>query len=206
MRTRPLLYAALALAGVLGATPSRAATLRDNSYFQGLSATAEWIDVDATGCIVTDAFVIAVDNHTNNVDATNGPFAEVAVFVFDQCHFTQLMGAVTAVALGNGDFRANNSLNSASLNLTVQVYDYVSSTTIPVTLALSWSGVGDVSRETSFEFSRNGASSSRFRSSGSERHATATGTFLAGTTNYAAQPADFADLRSLNSGQGTIFY
>lgn len=206
MRTRPLLYAAFALASVLGATPSRAATLRDNSYFQGLSATAEWLDVDATGCIVTNAFVLAADNHTNDVNATDGPFAEVAVVVFDQCHFTQIMDAVTAVTLGNGDFRINNSLNSATLSLTVQLYDYVSSTTVPVTLALSWSGVGDVRRETSFVLSRNGSSSSRFRSSGSEREATVTGTFLAGTTNYAAEPAEFADLRSLNSGQGTIFH
>jgi len=175
MRTRPLPYAALALALALalGATPSRAAAVHDVSYFHGLSATADWLAVDATGCIVSSAFVLAADNHTNDVDATDGPFAEVGVFVVDECHFTQILAAQTAVALGAGDFRANNSLNAATLSLTVQLYDYVSATTIPVTLALSWSGVGDVRRESSYLHTRGVGSSLRFRSSGSQREATA---------------------------------
>src|SRR5947209_3555078 len=128
-------------------------------------------------------FVVVADNHTNDVDATDGPFAEVGVFVVDECHFTQILAAQTAVVLGAGDFRANNSLNAATLNVTVQLYDEVSSTTVPVTLALSWSGIGDVRRESSYLHTRGVGSSLRFRSRGSQREATVTGTFLVGTTN-----------------------
>jgi hypothetical protein len=203
MRTRPLPCAALTLALVLGAAPSRAAAAHDITYFHGLSATAEWLAIDATGCIVSSAFVLVADNHTNDADATDGPFAEVGVFVVDECHFTQILAAQTAVALGAGDFRANNSLNAATLNVTVQLYDEVSSTTVPVTLALSWSGIGDVRRESSYLHTRGVGSSLRFRSRGSQREATVTGTFLVGTTNYAAEPAEFADIMSLNSGSAT---
>jgi hypothetical protein len=204
MRNRLLSYAAFAFAMVLGATPSRAAAVHDSSHFKGLGASAEWLVIDATGCIVTNTFVIAADNHTNDALATDGPFADVALFVFDQCHFTEIMAAEAVVDLGAGDFRSSNSLNAATLSLDVQLFDQVSSTNVPATLALAWSGVGDIRRETSFLHTRVGGSSFRSRSSGSRREATVTGTFLVGGTNYAAEPAEFADLSSLNSGTATI--
>jgi hypothetical protein len=199
MRRKWLFSVTLALALALAARPSHALT-RESSHFKGFSAFALWETTDATGCIVSDAFAGPMESRSTGAGGAGGPAATIALFVFDQCHFVELVAAEAVVDLDAGAFRINDSLSSAALNTTVQLVDAVSSTTIPVTLALAWSGVGDVSRDSFRESLRFGGSSYLSRASGSFRAATASGTFLVGTTNYAAGSNVFANLASSSNG------
>ena len=199
MRRKWLPSATLALALALAARPSHA-LVHDSSHFKGLSAFALWETTDATGCIVTDALAAPVENRSPGADGSGGAAVTIGFFVYDQCRFLELVAAEAFVDLGAGDFRANDSLTSATLDATVQLFDAVSSTTIPVTLALTWSGVGDVFRDDSRQSLRFGGSSYVSRENGSSRDAAASGTFLVGTTNYAAGAVEFANLSSSRNG------
>jgi len=203
MRRKWFSSATLALALALAAGPSHA-LVHDSSHFKGLSAFALWETTDATGCIVTDALAAPVENRLKGAGGSGGPAVTVGFFVYDQCRFLELVAAEAFVDLGAGEFRANDSLTSATLDTTVQLFDSVSSTTMPVTLALSWSGVGDVFRDNARQSLRFGGSSYVSRESGSSREAAASGTFLVGTTNYAAGAVDFAILSSSSDGIVTI--
>jgi hypothetical protein len=97
-------------------------------------------------------------------------------------------------------FLVTQPLTSASLNTTIDVYDNISSTSIPVAIDVSWTGTAGTVSGTStlrqigpgFVFTEHTV--------GSSRNAIATGTISDGTTDFTPEPSQFANIDSDKQG------
>jgi len=203
---RMLLAVAAALAVVASASPVHAATVTFHASFKGQYVDTGFWSSDPSGCVVTNVFIRALDGESKT--DSGGPeansFASVQVSRFDQCT-SRLLSAVSGHAeLVEGDFRVDQVLKAATLETTLELSDHVSGTSFPVDIAVAWTGVGDT---------YTGKSRSQFRSpgfnyisriSGSTRDATAMGTVTDTTTNFTPEPADFAEIAKVKSGEVII--
>ncbi len=171
--------------------------------FTGLSANAAFDSTE--GCVETFVSVFATTNRTRTVGPPEAmPNASVFISQFDFCSFTTLVSAFGSVNLSRGAFQIKRTLTSATLNTSIDVFDVVSNTTFPVDISLSWTGTGGlfVSR------SHNVFTAPGFREistfTGASRSATASGSVTAFGSNFAPNPAVFAELDLAKSGDLTI--
>src|SRR5262249_32672552 len=115
----------------------------DSFNFRGPTADASFSST--SGCLLTDVFVFANDGRLHDPPGPGTPssVAEVNIFQFDSCSGIQLMAAFGQASLAAADFQVARGLNSATLNTTVQVFDFISGNTVNVDLALNWTATGD---------------------------------------------------------------
>jgi hypothetical protein len=117
-----------------------------------------------------------------------------------------LLDADGFAVLAPGQFQIDNKLTTASLTATIEVFDFVSGTSFPVNVSVSWTGVGETfsvkqrSHQTFPGFKIN----KRFDGTG--RHGVASGTVSDGTTNFTPQPALVAELGSIRRGELDIIH
>jgi hypothetical protein len=124
--------------------------------------------------------------------------------VYDYCAETTLLSAFGSTTLPEGTRLISGGLQSSTIQATVQAYDYVSDTTVPVTVDLHWEGQGEVVRSSN----RSNYQSSGYRysltSSGSSRPASVTGDItIAGVSYTSPESLFFAALSQ--SQYGSIF-
>ena len=119
---------------------------------------------------------------------------------------TQLLAASGYTALAADAFTAAPKLSKATLNTAIEVYDYVSGTSFPATVSVSWTGSGDTFRMKdhyqykSPGFLVNGDYDSTYRA------AKASGTIVGGTANFTLESTDYAGMGSAKSGSVTIVH
>jgi hypothetical protein len=200
---RLLLIPALALA-VLVATPAAGAETLHAS-FKGQFAEAQFSSVDPSGCVVTDVFIFAVDGtvkETGNPEVTSS--AAISVFQFDRCTGMPLFDVTAFPTLAKDEFQIDNQLDTATLNATVEVFENISGTSIPIDVHISWTGNGPTFRtKDRFQSSQPG-SKLKVRFDGVSRAATASGTVSDGMTNFTPQAAVFANMGSAKQGEMEI--
>jgi hypothetical protein len=204
---RLLLILALALSALV-ATPASAAGAETLHFsFKGQTADAFFSSVDPSGCVFTEVGVFAVDGR---VKETGHPAVSSEAFIFisqfDACTDTLLLAADGSATLAPGEFQIDQQLTTASLNTTIEVFDFVSGTSFPVDVSVSWTGVGATFRiKDHFQIKTPGFKvNSRF--DGTFREATASGTVSDGTTNFTPEPAVFAELGSVKQGEVVIIH
>lgn len=158
-------------------------------HFSGAAAqTGFSIGGDGTNCIFTSANVFVSDNvvHSQPESPTGGPYIFVSLFRYDNCADTMLedsFGSATGF-----DYKHDASMESASVNATVPVTDYVTGTTRNLTLNVVWKGFGNVdSFMDNYQF-QTGHTVFHSHFSGDNRQAIATGTLTDGTTSYSFGP------------------
>jgi hypothetical protein len=203
---------ALALAAVLSslvvAFPAQAAPAETIHFsFNGQSADAFFTSTDPSGCIQTDVFVSAVDGKIKQDGAPEvESLASVAISRFDLCTGTVLLSAFGSATLAPTEFVIDRQLVSASLDTTVTVMDFVSGASFPVDVAVNWTGTGATFRvKQHFQIITPGFKlNSRF--DGTFREAAASGTISDGTSNFTPEPAAFADMSSVKSGEVSIVH
>jgi hypothetical protein len=200
------LAAVAALAMAVSASPVHAASETTHFSFQGQTANAFFSSTDPGGCVVTSVFVLANDGRTKT--GPGGPLAEsfafVAVSQFNQCTETQLLNAEGSAVLAADDFQMDSRLTAATLDTSIELFDFVSGTSFPVDVNLAWTGSGDtLTQRSHFQINAPGLKVNE-RFSGTLRGATATGTVTAGTTNFTPEPSVFAELFSAKSGEVVI--
>ena len=174
--------------------------------FNGQSALAAFETIDASGCIETRVGVIAVDGSIK-VDGQPPIASETSVVidVTDVCTGDTLVAASGSATLGTGDF-VMRKLDSATLGGSIEVFDKTSGTTFAVHLALSWTGVGDVTRtKDQFQIIEAGFVLNS-QSDASSRAATASGTVSAGTTNFTPAAAASASVADVRSGEVSVLH
>ena len=97
-------------------------------------------------------------------------------------------------------FQVVGKLDSATLNATVEVFDFVSFTAFPVDVSVNWTGIGATTRERIHSQTSTPATRSIYRGDFMRREATASGTVSDGTTNLTPRPAGNAEIRSESQG------
>jgi hypothetical protein len=203
---------ALALAAVMStlvvAFPAQAAPAETFHFsFKGQFAEAFFTSTDPSGCIQTDVFVFAVDGKLKQDGAPAvESSASVAISQFDVCTGTGLLDAFGSATLEPAEFVIDNKLTSATLDTTVTVMDFVSGTTFPVDVAVSWTGTGATFRVKEHSQIKTPGFKLNSRFDGTFRDAAASGTVSDGTTNFTPEPAAFADMGSVKSGEVSIVH
>jgi hypothetical protein len=191
--------------GAVALVPSTASATVGSYKFNGSTASASFSKVD--GCVYTDAYVFANDDEVKNNQTGRTSTSSVWLFVsrYDSCTNTYHSGS-GYTELGQDDFEISPSLRSASLNTSVEVYEYGSGQTVPVSVALKWIADGDSSKDKiRYQTRYPDGSKVMYQSSGLFRQAVASGTISDGTVDYTAgEQSDWAGLSSTKSGSLTI--
>jgi hypothetical protein len=174
-----LLAAVLALL-VLPSTAQAA----EISFFRGKTAVVEFYSTDPTGCLVTSVTVFAYENRYFSPPAPhdNNAGADVTIHLFNTCTWEQMACGAGSFDLPDGAFNFNGFLASATLNATGKVHDFCTGTDRPITVALTWTGEGEIVSGRSHSSTHSPGYHVSYRQSGQQRDATVAGSMtLEGT-------------------------
>jgi len=201
--TGGLLCVALALPCRSAAAPGQTSHFK----FAGLTASAFFDSFDPTGCVETLASVFAISDRTQTMGRPEAtPTAFVSLFQADNCTFTLLVSAFGSADLSAATFQIKQNLDSATLNTSIDVFDFVSGTTFPVDISLIWTGTGGLTVSKFHNITRMPGLQENSTFTGTSRPATASGSMTSLWTNFAPNPAVFpaAELDSVKTGDVTI--
>jgi len=182
-----------------------------HTTFTGLTADASFDSTDPTGCIETSAFISVTNGTTKMNNVPGSPQASSVAFVaisqFNSCTDTDLVDAFGSPVLSGGAFQIDKRLNVATLNASAEAFDLVSNSTVSVQLNLTWAAIPGVT-PTAFRFTfkqrGGGLRLSDSANATTSEPATASGSVIAESTNFAPGPSDFADLASMKNGSLTV--
>lgn len=207
MRTRLLAVVSLAFILLALAPPARAAGA-ETLHFSFRGQTADAFFSSTQGCVVTDVGVFAADGRIKTGPGGPEVASMAATFIsqFDVCTQTQLLAADGFAELAPGEFQIDAELTAATLTATIEVFDFVSGTSFPVDVDVSWTGFGDTFTVKDRFHQRAPGFKANFRFDGTFRDATAAGTVTDGTTNFTPEPAVFAQLGSVRQGEVVIIH
>ena len=169
---------------------------------KGQTASAHFSNVDQSGCIYTDVYVYASEEIVSTQPGPSTPSsgASVSIYQFDACTGTQLLGADGFVPLAEPDFQVSKKLESAGLNTTVTVFDYLSGSSYNVSVALNWSAISPIGRQTSQSHYQFAGCHQKYNSNGTFRFAQVSGSVSDGVTDFAASPFADATISSVKTG------
>ena len=169
---------------------------------KGQTATAHFSNVDQSGCIYTDVYIYASEEVVSTQPGPGTPSsgASVSIYQFDTCTGTQLLGADGFVPLTESDFQVSKKLESAGLNTTVTVFDYLSGSSHNVSVALNWSAISPIGRQTSQSHYQFAGCHQKYNSNGTFRFAQVSGSVSDGVTDFAASPFADATISSVKTG------
>lgn len=200
--TAVVLFVALVLPYHAAAVPGQTSHFK----FTGLTANAFFDSFE--GCVETSASITATSNRikTGGARPETTPSVFVSLFQFDNCSFTVLLSAFGFTDLPTGAFQMKQNLDSATLNTSFDVFDFVSNTTFPVEISVSWTGSGALTVSMFHNIFRTPGFRENSTSTGTSRAATAPGSVTALGTNFSPNPAEFADLESVKEGDLQFFH
>ncbi len=173
--------------------------------FKGQSANASFFSTDASGCVGTFVSIFANDGSFKETGMPKTVESGASIFIdqFDSCTQTSILFGVGIVTLAADEFQIDKKLDSAMLNTTIEVFDFVSNTSIPIDITLNWTGIGGSFRSKGHFQAMTPGFKVNSHFDGTQRNAEASATVTDGTTNFTPEPA-FADLASNNTGEVRI--
>lgn len=174
--------------------------------FRGEGASAIFSSVDTSGCVWTDVYLNADEGISQSPPGRGNASSGVGLFIsqYDICANIQLLAADGFASLAEPDFRVFGKLSSATLAATVNVYDYMSNTSFDVYVDLTWTGTGDINRQSSHTHFDSPGCKFNSRFIGSFRPAVATGSVSDGFTNFTPDPSLGYDIYSAKNGEVVI--
>ena len=192
------LLIALLLVGAMRPAPALAG---DIFKFSGVNANAFFFSQEGD-CVATFVAVFANEGTSQSPPGppSKGSFADVFIDRFDFCTETSLISASGFKTLDKSEFSIDQKLNSANLNTSIELFDFVTGTSFTVDVNLNWTGTGDLFRQ-SFSF-KSMTPKCKFMDSsrGTFRSAEAAGVISDGTTNFTPEPTSGASLNNTHSG------
>jgi hypothetical protein len=187
--------------------PSAAHAETTVSHFKGITAYASFWSLDPTGCISTYVDVSVYESIYRNPPQDPGSYAAAYLYIsrYDYCQNLYLNEIYGYANLAEGAFDTRGKLQTTRLVTTMEVYDWLTNTTAPVSIDLTWTGTGDVSRG-SYN-SRGNYPSYRYmyHSVGSSRPADVTGSVVLGGTNLITGSSAWGSLSESQSGSVTTW-
>lgn len=147
------------------------------SFFRGKTAVVEFYSTDQTGCLVTSVTVYASENRYFSPQAPleNNAWADVTIHLFNSCTWEQTACGAGSFDLPDGAFNVAGPLASATLSATGEVHDGCTGTDRPITLALTWTGEGEIAAGRSHSSMHSSGYHVSYRQSGQQRDATVAG-------------------------------
>lgn len=187
---------AVALVGLPGT-----AEAADVLHLTGGSAEAFFSSTDPSGCISTFVFLVANDENRQSPPDPGSASSHGGITISqrDNCTDTVLLGATGLAELADPDFQVLGPLTSATLDTTIEVFDFVSSSSFNVDVAMTWTGTGDVNRENSNGHLELPGLIVNSHFSGAHRLADASGVVTNGV-NFTPNPSFRAEISSVISG------
>jgi hypothetical protein len=202
-RRNLLIVASIAALTVAFPATASAATVY-HSTVSGNNATAYFYSFD--GCTETSASLFA--NNGKIKDSVTGHSGTSTVVLnvsrFDYCTGETFAGN-TYVELAPGQFTVDKTLATAKLTTTVPLFDQAGQPIGDVTVDITWTATsGATSGKSSSSTTFPDGSKQSFRSTGTFRQASASGSISAGNLNFASGPSYYADIQSSKQGTLTI--
>ena len=202
MRRNLCALALLALTSAVLPTAARAETTV--RHFKGISAYASFTSYDSTGCITTYTDVSVYEDATRTSgSSTESSYAVVNIFQYDSCQNLYLIEMSGTSNLAPDAFDTRGKIHSARLAATVEIYDYQTNTTVPVSIDLAWTAVGDVVRGSSSFRSIYAHTRLSSHQVGSNSAADVVGSVVLGGANLTPQPSDYGSI--YDNQTGTIY-
>lgn len=154
-----------------------AAQAAEISFFRGKTAVVEFYETGPDGCSVTSITVFANESRSFNPPAPQEAeaWADITIHLFNSCTGEQRVCGTGSFVLPDGAFNVAGHLASATLNLAGEVYDICDGTNRPVTVALTWTGEGEIAAGRSHSSMHAPGYHVLYRQSGQYRDATAGG-------------------------------
>lgn len=148
------------------------------SFFRGKTAVVEFYSTDPTGCFVTSVTVFASENRYFNPPAPQeaNASADFTIHLFNSCTGEQMACGAGSFDLPDGAFNVTGPLTSATLNGAGEVHDICTGTDRPITVALTWTGEGELAWGRSHSSTHSPGHHVLYRQSGQQRDATVAGT------------------------------
>jgi hypothetical protein len=156
-------------------------------------------------CISTSVFISITDNR---IQSPPGPVQQPVPFI-NELDISQYDCTLTPIFITFGcqpqtltttNFQISNKLDSATLNVTLECFDFVSSTSVNVSANLTWSATSAPTSEHATNHVRSPGCIVNQQFDGTFRAAQASGILSDATTNFTPNPADFADIAFLKEG------
>jgi hypothetical protein len=185
--------------------PKPAVAVVDSIKYKGATVAAYFSSTDPNdACLVTNATVFATEARIKEDEDKTQTNSEVLLVVSrtNSCTGEALVnafGSATGVAEA---IQISKNLSSATVNTTVEVCDYATGADcFPVTVALTWSGTGELLKNDKHKFdSHNGSCIIHNHSQGDRRDGVASGSVTALGLNFTPQPSFSAYLTDSKSG------
>lgn len=181
-------------------------TARAGDIFHLRGETAQAFFTRTEGCIVTSVFLAATQGRFQSPpgpgNSQSNAFAGISQY--NTCTTTPVMSAFGSRPLPTGAFEVTGRLESATLNTVIRMQNFPSGTTLDLSVALTWTGSGELSHGTNHSHLNSPGLNINNHSSGFSRPAVASGTVSDGSTNHAQGPSAFATIQKTQSGMVTI--
>jgi hypothetical protein len=173
--------------------------------FRGKGVEAFFSSADPSGCIVTEVYAFANEGVFQSPPSGGSPTTGISINIsqYDYCTGTQLFAPGPTSPFTVPDLQVDRKLNSATLNATVEIYNFVSGTWVDFFVNLTWAGIGPLSREGSHSNFHSPGCIINSRFKGTSRFAEASGSVSDGTTNFT--PAPSVDARIFSARSGDLF-
>jgi hypothetical protein len=170
-----------------------AARSLSRTQFREVGALAQFSSFDASGCVVTDAFVIGAQQAAKlgPGQPTRGPVVIVLISEFNFCTFEflrDIFGETTDASV-----QADRKLSAASMEATIPAFDFVNQVPVQVVVDLAWTGAGELTSESQRFRSKGPLSLVNFSFKGTTRPAEVSGTLTVDGENVATSVL-FADI------------
>lgn len=170
-------------------------------HFKGLSAWTNFWSED--GCIHTYGNISVNENTYKGAPGAPEKTGMVWFYFYqyDYCSETPLRNIDGWADLEPNEFQTDGSLRHGYLDKTLEAYDWVSDSTIVISILTNWEGTGGLYRGNYHSHNLSGHS----HSFGINREATASGMISDGTTDYVFESA-FGQLSNSRGGSVYIYH
>jgi hypothetical protein len=177
----------------------------DRFIIRGSSAFSDFETNDA--CFSTFVSISATEEVAivPSGPSSSGGIIQVSITKTDTCNFyTPVLQAAGYSTLPGSDFEVGKNLAWATLNTTINVYDFISDSYFDVSVDLTWTATGDSSRSTIITRDKSPVLIFRQSIDGTSRIAEVVGSVSDGTTNFTPNPAPNAYISNVKTGSLSI--
>ena len=198
-----VLMISLAACSQLNSSPTELSTQATNLRLSGFAARASFYEWSECGDSDVWLFVSEVKQKSQSGNSEVIPWLYMHVSQGDWCADTYFHGDYDG-PLDPAAFEMVGKLNAASLNTSVEVYDWEGNPVGTVEVALTWNGDGEISTESIHRRYNEGELTINEHIRGSNRPAYAYGTVMLDSTNLTPSLSNYAYLHQAKSGTVTV--
>ena len=175
-----------------------AALAAESIQYSGVGADAYFSDID--GCISTDTFVQGLDYQYKKPASEPQSYVYLTVSQYNTCTGESIMYVEAFGFISESAFQVSEKQETATLTATVTGYDWVSQSSVELSVDLTWTAEGPVTRmKTSNHYKFPGCHINE-KFTQLTRTAVASGSVSDGQTNFTPEPSWSASVWEFKSG------